>query len=330
MFISLTDESRDTVDPFLRRKPIKGWVALDTDGKAGEAYGVTGIPRTFIIGRDGKILGETYPSELKPEHIEKALRGEPLGMEQSATKPAGATVPRERKYGSTFRPGEYPLLVGEQKILPEPLAQVIVRPALDLGGGSRGGAGKNGVTWINIDATSAVKQAYSQAFDIPDSRVDVRAHLPNKHFDIVIKTATYNPLQFRRLVEAGLGATFGLATRIEDREVDVLLLKAPDAKLVKLMPTVSTGGSGVSTKLESGRMVANVINGNLSGLASTLESTLNTPVFDESRLTARYDFDFILPKDIAEASKSLGTLGLTLEKGRRKLSYLVVEQAGKD
>src|SRR4051794_18336148 len=36
VFISLTDEPRTTVEPFLKRKPIKGWVALDTDHQASE------------------------------------------------------------------------------------------------------------------------------------------------------------------------------------------------------------------------------------------------------------------------------------------------------
>src|SRR5947199_6002703 len=47
VFIALTDEPRATVEPFLKRRPIKGWVALDTDHRTGDAYGVTDIPRTF-------------------------------------------------------------------------------------------------------------------------------------------------------------------------------------------------------------------------------------------------------------------------------------------
>ena len=71
VFVAVTDEGRDVVEPFLKRKPIKGWVALDTDHAARDAYKVTGIPHTFIIGRDGRIKGATHPSGLTAEHIEK-------------------------------------------------------------------------------------------------------------------------------------------------------------------------------------------------------------------------------------------------------------------
>ena len=84
VFISLTDEPLATVESFLKRKPIKGWVALDTDRGAGDAYGVTGIPRTFLIGRTGKILGETDPSELKAEHIGRAAAASRSGWDRPA------------------------------------------------------------------------------------------------------------------------------------------------------------------------------------------------------------------------------------------------------
>ncbi len=84
VFISLTDEPLATVESFLKRKPIKGWVALDTDRRAGDAYGVTGIPRTFLIGRTGKILGETDPSELKAEHIGRRCAASRSGWDRPA------------------------------------------------------------------------------------------------------------------------------------------------------------------------------------------------------------------------------------------------------
>jgi uncharacterized protein (TIGR03435 family) len=334
VFLSLTDEPRATVEPFLSRRPIKGWVALDTDRQAGPAYGVTAIPHTFIVGRTGKVLGDMHPSDLEAEHIERALRGEPLGLVQAdhgaAEGAAGTTVPLQRRYSGSFQPGRFPAVAGDHDVLPEPLAQVVVRPALDPGGGSSGGSGENRQTWLNIGAVSAVKQAYSRAHGVPDSRVDVRAPLPEKRLDVAIWAPPGDPRQFRRLVEAGLGGAFGLAARSEEREVDVFLLKAPDAGALKLTPTASTGGSMMSTKRVPGGLVATVINQNPSGLASLLESRLGLPVLDETGLAGGYDFEVTVPDDAREARESLRALGLSLEPARRKLTYLVVETAGKN
>jgi uncharacterized protein (TIGR03435 family) len=331
VFISLSDEPRATVETFLSRKPIKGWVAVDSDRKAGAAYGVTGIPHTFVVGPTGKILGDTHPSALKAEHIEKALRGEPLGLDPAARTAAGdtagVTVPRERKYSDSFRPGQFPVLVGDNDGLPEPMAQVIVRPALAPGAGSSGG--RNRQTWLNIDAASAVKQAYARAYQLPASRVEVRAPLPEKRLDVAILAPPGDPDRFRLLVEAGLGGAFGLAAHTEDRDAEVLLIKVLDAKALKLTPTASTGGSMMSTKREPGGLVATVINGNLGDLVGLLESRLSVPVIEETGLAGSYDFEVTLPDDAKEVRKSLEALGLSLEPSRRRLPYLVVEAAGK-
>jgi uncharacterized protein (TIGR03435 family) len=139
-----------------------------------------------------------------------------------------------------------------------------------------------------------------------------------------------DPRRFRRLVEAGLGGAFGLSARTEEREVEVLALTARHAAALRLTPTVSTGGSMMSTKQESGRLVATVINQSPSGLASVLESRLGVPVLDETGLNGGYDFEVTLPKDTKEARESLRSLGLDLESAKRRLTYLVVEALGKD
>lgn len=334
VFISLTAEPRETVEAFLKRKPIKGWVALDTDDRAGKAYGVSAIPYTFVIGRDSKVLGETHPADLDVEHIARALRGEPLGIKPVTRGEtfggAGVSVPRKPTYGGSFAPGRFPVVGSGSDGLPEPLAQVVVRPALEPEGGSSGGSAKNRQTWLNFDAASVVKSAYSRAYGVPDSRVDVKATLPQTRLDVVVWAPPGDIRRFRRLVEAGLGGAFGLAARAEDRQVDVQLLKVRNAGELKLTPTASTGGSMMNTKGGPSRVTATMINQTATGLASVLEPCLGVPVLDETGLTGGYDFEIILPKDLKEARESLRPLGLSLEPARRNLSYLVVESVGTD
>lgn len=48
-------EDAATVQKFVNDTKLSIPVLLDSDGKAGQAYGVQGIPQTVIIGKDGKI-----------------------------------------------------------------------------------------------------------------------------------------------------------------------------------------------------------------------------------------------------------------------------------
>jgi uncharacterized protein (TIGR03435 family) len=206
-----------------------------------------------------------------------------------------------------------------------PVAQVIVRPALNPEGGSSGGLASNRQTWINSDAAHVVRSAYGRAFQVSDSQVDLKAKLPNQKLDVAIWAPPGDLRQFRRLVEAGLGGALGLAARTEEREADVLLLKVTEPGAPKLTPTASTGGSMCSSRKEQDRLIATFINQTPSGLASMLESHLNMPVIDQTELTKGYDFELVLPTKAENAAESLRPLRLQLVPGRRRLTFVVIE-----
>lgn len=51
-------EKKETVQSFMKKNKIDFPVYLDTTGKISAKFGVTGIPTTFIIDPDGKIVGK--------------------------------------------------------------------------------------------------------------------------------------------------------------------------------------------------------------------------------------------------------------------------------
>lgn len=48
-------EDAEKIKDFLGKQNFKLTVALDSEGKAGEAYGVEGIPQTVLVGKDGTV-----------------------------------------------------------------------------------------------------------------------------------------------------------------------------------------------------------------------------------------------------------------------------------
>lgn len=52
-------EDRDTVKTFIEERNLSFPVLLDTDGQVGAKYDARSIPTTYMIDRDGNILGRT-------------------------------------------------------------------------------------------------------------------------------------------------------------------------------------------------------------------------------------------------------------------------------
>jgi peroxiredoxin len=57
--LSITDEDPFTVGPVVTMAGYHFPVLIDGGGKVHKQFHVTGIPRTFIFNRDGKLIGET-------------------------------------------------------------------------------------------------------------------------------------------------------------------------------------------------------------------------------------------------------------------------------
>lgn len=74
VIVGVTDEDQKTVTEFRKKLPMDYSVAIDKEGKLGEKFGVNGIPHAFVVGKDGKIVWEGHPMQLKEAEIEKVLK----------------------------------------------------------------------------------------------------------------------------------------------------------------------------------------------------------------------------------------------------------------
>ncbi|TAN36337.1 MAG: DUF2092 domain-containing protein [Verrucomicrobia bacterium] len=76
-------ENAEAIKDFLAKQNLKLTVALDSEGKLGEAYGVEGIPQTVLIGKDGvvQVVQVGYAPDMKDtltKQIEDVLAGKRL------------------------------------------------------------------------------------------------------------------------------------------------------------------------------------------------------------------------------------------------------------
>ena len=162
-FISITDEDPKRVEKFLSKRKLSGWVGVDTDRSAFGAYGVKGIPDTFVIDKGGKVVLRTRPEALTVEILRAIANGKYKAP--AAVQPALVSSGKLPALGS-FAPGLDPLWVPwiDAGQISEPKGgfyyQTTMRPSVGcLGSGFRSGRTGVGITLLNVTATEALAQA---------------------------------------------------------------------------------------------------------------------------------------------------------------------------
>jgi thiol-disulfide isomerase/thioredoxin len=213
-FIALTAEDATTIQPFLKKRPIHAWIALDTNRSINMAFAVAGIPHTVVLDKEGKIAAITYPAELTARHLSDLLAGKKISLSGGR----GEEV-------SNQKPNDKPALF-----------EISVRPSNATNGG--------GVSWgngkFNAQACT-VWRALPVAFDTTFSRIVTSAPLPAAMYDFTITEPREAEGEIPVLLQTALKITFGLTGRKETRATSVLLLrmKTPTAIGRGISPTES-------------------------------------------------------------------------------------------
>ena len=295
-FLALTDENATTVGRFLEKRPITGWVGLDTDRSVFNAYDVLGLPQTILVDGQGVVRARTLPQLVTLEVLRDLAAGRPLNLPESSS-PSTSTV------------------LGGSAV--EPLFQVSIRPST------------TGEKWgryspeAYLTAGATISGVLANAHDVPWTRVVLLTELPGQLYDIAVIPAGRKDL-VKPLLRQALEAAFHLRARRELRERDVHVLtidKGHDGKLKES----GAGGSGFQTA--PGRIEG--VNMTGAQIAQSLEFSLGSPVVDESGLKGAYDIRLVWdPQNPTSLTDGLrDQFGLELRQARRRIEVLVVEKA---
>ncbi|MGH9728779.1 MAG: TIGR03435 family protein [Candidatus Acidiferrales bacterium] len=303
-FLSITDESKDVVTRFLKQISIDGWIALDSNDATFKAYQVLGRPTMALVDSNGVLRAITgSPSSVNAEVLDDLLAGRPLNFPDSAEPPPS---------------------LGLEPDAPPPLVEVLIRPAAPTAisgyspGGEKSAGGRFdawGLTLLDI---------LSGAYDIPEQRIDAPKWFSEERYDLSVTVPQGEESQRWPLVRQSLAVTFYLQLERKPRETDVYILR----ELPHQQPKLRAATSAASSHWHRNGKYA-FIGAKVTSLTSLAQASLNLPVFDETGLTGRYDFELTLNGDneasIAQAFRE--QLGLELVPSKRKLEYLVVKSA---
>jgi uncharacterized protein (TIGR03435 family) len=301
VFVAISDEPARAVERFMEKRRLAGWVAVDTDGSAFEAFGALSRPQAVLIDAAGVVRGVGHTARVTPAVVRRLLAGEETGLVRE--------------------PGTEELLAdagrGEAA---EAIYQVGLWPA--RGGPSRVSTGGDSFVALNVPVQLIVPHLW----EVARLRVELEGDVPSGRFDLVVRTAGAAD-QVKPLARQALETGLGLEVRREVREVDALVLRVPGAAeaAAAAPPGLRRArGFGASrSELGPGRVLGDRLS--IAEVIEGIEPSLGRPVVDETGLEGHYAVELIWDAgDPASLIAAVEELGLELVEARREAEMLVV------
>ncbi|MFN3784567.1 MAG: redoxin domain-containing protein [Spirosomataceae bacterium] len=311
--ITLTDDPEERIKRFLDRREMRLPIVIDEERKLANEFPHRAIPHTVVIDKWGVVKAITTSSEITEGFILKVLENQEINL-------------KEKKDVIDFDPS-IPLSGNENFTY-----QITITPFIDGYPSFADPVGEESpYKGRRIIATNlTARPLYEIAYQFPsDTRTSVEVKDKTKFewnrqnaicFDLIVPEELAEN-RFN-IMKQHLDSYFGYSSIIDMRIRPVKILKEIDGKKVDIKESqkgmesyTSYGGGGLSMK-----------NSSIETLASFLESQLNIPVVNESKLTKLYDLE--LPwfnENPGQIHEELKKIGLEIRDAERKIEVLVIK-----
>jgi uncharacterized protein (TIGR03435 family) len=306
VYLSVTDESSEVVESFLKKRPMSGWIGIDKDGATFERYGILGRPQTVLIDPQGVLRLPAQPDQVNAALIDELISGKPLATDAELNRPDN--LPMELVKGA-----------------PPPLLQVLIRPAASpaISGNSPGrvaAASGGRIEYYGVN----LRTLLYYADHVRGDRIIAPPWFDQNVYDASIAVPSGRDDLRDSLLDEALTATFSLKMRRESRPTNVYVLSSIGAS--KLHPSTAKTSPGFSPHPGQFTGVATSILRLTHLLSQNLDGA---EVIDETGLNGLYDFDLVWQKGNSDSlQESLrNQLGLAIRKDVRDREYLVVSKA---
>lgn len=304
-FISIDDEKLNTVQRFLTRKKMSGWVGVDAPGRVFASYGITARPTTIIVNGNGRIVAVTDIDSVSAADLRSVAEGKNVPF-----KPAMeiTTAGAPSSLGTTSPPL---LAVSVSKAVPSASFSVVNHPP-------------TGSDYLGCDADSL----FATAFNIFTGRYVLKGSLPDERYDLRTEFVNLPQSVADSVIQQAVLAALHLQVQTKTVTKPAYVLRATDASRRLLSPSAS------ARKVKRGSWHGTVIlmNGTIDDLAYELATALENPVINETGIDGAYDARFKLPAGAAESlnfdsvnAVLKSALGLELVPGNQELSITVSE-----
>ena len=227
-FISITDDNPDHAKDFLKKKPMKGWIAIDGPLTATRsAFGVEGIPHTVVVDKMGKVAAITHPSQLKAEHLNEVLAGKLCSL--PVPKPVSRIDDDETVPVST------PTL----RIVEISISGPFPQPE----------GAFNFISWDESHTKFTAEKAYLKRalaayFNLDENFVISSPNLPDGLYDIAICSPSNRVSAIQSQFISAFQTAFGFNIKTNSREMEVYAMKFSKNAGPNLKPAQKSQGGG--------------------------------------------------------------------------------------
>lgn len=270
-FIAISSENEAVVRKFLKRTAFKSWVAVEGVGRSlSDLYGVSGIPTTVLVNKDGIVAAVTHPARLRAKDIEEVLT-----TGESSIQPIEHETARSENF--------------EREPVRRPLLELSVRPS----GPRPKGRGFNIWSFDNDNGemkgeSATLGAAILNCFHTKEVLLDCRTTLPQEEYEFLMRMPAAAPADQEELFKSFFKTTFGLrvSRKNEPRQVYVVTRSSDHAPgLTEPVQGVQGGGGNGPGRID-------LRNLKIEALLGYFESFLGKVVIDETGMTNRYDAHF--------------------------------------
>lgn len=276
LFLSLSQDTPDVVVRFLQKRPIKGAVAVDQDGRTFSAYGIRSIPHTVLIDTHGILRWQGHPNQFTEKLLATFLESDQV----SAVENPSATLE----------------VVPTSK--PRPMFSFTINPNTSGPGGfGYGDDGKGwGVEFIGCSVVEAIRYVLDEESPL---RMRVEGIPPTGRWDIEMRsTLPLKPAVAKKATIEALCGIFDIKLRRVLEQKEGWKLICPHPRLTDM----SELGGGMSISCSKKELVA--ANITLGRLIKVLEPALGVFLLDGTHLSGKYDFK-VPVTSVEEARESL-------------------------
>ena len=311
-FVAVTDESRDDVERFLAEREIRGAVGIDRDRSLFEAFGVSGIPRTVLVGPDGRVAAVTKAEDVDREVLARLVAGDSI-----AAPPEGAPLVSTTS-ATGDRPSPSPPAPGPR--VPSQVAETYVVSVRALPPDTPG-SGFSGVMpgFADVWALS-LRDVLGMAYGVSPARVLGPDSTLAGRYQVVIKLPASEHGRFDEVFQGALASATGLRPRLVRQTVSAYVLRALDGP-----GRLRESDPGAGFRASSAPGVSAARSNPVRSLVGYLESALGAPVVDETGLAGRYDWNLEHAAGAGAVRAAVrDQLGLALAPADLELEVLVV------
>lgn len=320
-FISIDDEDRAVVEAFLKKKPLSGWIGIDTSGEVLTRFGVISRPATMVVNPQGVIMTTTVPLEhLRSEQLLNIADGKPVTLGGDADPKLLA------KFNEAMaQPFSFQGMIrgrGEKSDSIKPLFEISLTPGDPVKQGAKPPTHVMLET-DGMDITNAPPSILLQyGTGVAATRIITSSNLPLALYNLHVVAPKTDPKHLAQTIEQAISSGTGLLIEHRTTVSDALVLTAEPGAASHLVQSPFPGMAMFHAETQT----LQCLNASPDQLAIALEKALGASVVNETGLSGSFMISLkIASKDLSSANEALEKgLGLTLVKATRPVEFVIL------